>query len=84
MATQRQIDGFHEFATRQLRAGHGDLSLAEMFDLWETENQSDDELADSVAALRSALSDMEQGDTGRPVEQFMEEMRNQYGISSSE
>ncbi len=84
MATQQQIDSFYELATRQIRAGHGDLSLAELFDLWQVQHPSARELAESVAAVKSALSDMEQGDTGRHIDEFVDDMRTRYGISSDE
>jgi len=84
MATQQQIDSFHQFALKQVSNGGSGLSLEQLFDLWQVQNPSAEELSESVAAVKSALRDMENGDTGRPVEDVIAELRREAGISTGE
>lgn len=80
MATKEQIDSFQQFASEQLENGGAELSMPELFDLWLVQNPGADELADSVASVRAAIIDMENGDAGRPFGEFADEVRKQYGI----
>ncbi len=84
MATQQQVDSFHQFASQQVRNAGDDLSMAELFDLWQVHSSDTVELAESVAAVKSALADMEQGDTGRPLHEFTNELRQRHGSSSEQ
>ena len=84
MATQQQVDSFHHFATQHVNNGGAGLSMEKLFDLWQAQSPSAEELTESVAAVKSALLDMENGDTGRPVEDVIAELRSEAGISQSE
>jgi hypothetical protein len=42
--------------------------------------RSDAELAASIAAVKQALDDMHNGDTGIPLEEFDREFRNRNGL----
>lgn len=84
MATQNQIDSFHDFATQQVSNGGAGLSIEQLFDLWHEQQPSAEELTESVAAVKAALKDMEDGDTGRPVEDVIAELRNEAGITTAE
>lgn len=84
MATQEQIDSFHQFASEHVRNGTADDSLAELFDLWRMQNPTTDELAESVAAVKAALNDMENGDEGRPFDEFADDIRRHNKVPSSE
>lgn len=84
MATQDQIDNFYQFATQQISNGGAELTMAELFDLWHVQNPTAEELAESVAAVKAALADMENGDTGRPFDEFTREMRIRHNIPSDE
>lgn len=75
MATQKQIDSFHEFASNQVQGEGEDLSMAELFDLWEVQTAGFPDLADGVSSVRSALADMEAGDTGQPFDEFAAKIR---------
>ena len=80
MATKEQLDSFHSFASRHLDTGHNDLSMDELYDLWCCEDLPPEELAESVAAVRAALADMEAGDIGVPVEEHLAQLRTKYQI----
>ena len=83
MATQQEIDSFSTFASQQVKGG-AELSIDELFDLWQAQHLSPEELADSVATVKAALVDMENGDTGQPFEEFATEMRTKHKIPPSE
>ena len=80
MATKEQIDSFHQFASSQVGNGGAELSMEQLFDLWQVQNPSRDELTESVAALNAAHRDMENGDSGRPVEDVVAELRTEAKI----
>ncbi len=84
MATQQQIDSFHDFATQHVSNGGAGLSMEQLFDLWQEQQPTAEELTESVAAVQAALKDMENGDTGRPVEDVIAELRNEAGIGTTE
>ena len=84
MATQQQIDSFHDFATQHVSNGGAGLSMEQLFDLWQEQQPSAEELTESVAAVKAALRDMENGDTGRPAEDVIAELRNEAGITTTE
>lgn len=72
--TQDDLTAFHQFATAKLAASPVE-SLSELVDIWEMEHPSPELYAQNVAAIRAALRDMENGDTGEPAEQVIEEIR---------
>jgi uncharacterized protein with von Willebrand factor type A (vWA) domain len=67
MATQEQIDSFHQFATEQIQNGGREKSVDELYDQWRLENLSSEELDENVAAIQGAIDDMKNGDRGRDV-----------------
>lgn len=84
MATQEQIDSFHQFATEQLQNGGKDKTVDELYDQWRFENQSPEELEENVAAIQGAIDDMKNGDTGRDVAEVIAEVRSKYELPASE
>lgn len=75
--TQAELDGFHEFASQRISAGHSELSFDELVLEWESVRDRDD----INAAIRDGLADMEAG-RHRPACEAMEELRQKHGISS--
>ena len=65
MAIQEQLDSFYRFATEQLSHGGSEKTIDELYDRWRFENVSPEELLENVAAVRSAIDDMNNGDKGR-------------------
>lgn len=80
--TLQELTEFHRFATEQLGNGSSDLSLEELLDLWRAANPTEQELRESVAAVQQAIRDMEQGDTGRPAEEHIRELRAKYRLDA--
>jgi len=48
--------------------------------MWWTQNPSDSEHRENVAAVRVALDDVRNGDRGTPVEEHLREMSEKYNI----
>lgn len=80
MAIQEQLESFRSFAARMINAGAVEGSLDDLYDLWRSENIPEDELLESASALRAAYAEMQQGDTGVPVEEHLARLRAKYQI----
>ena len=82
MATDRANDlkAFRDFADQQLSNGGADLTLEEALGLWEYENQTEEERADTLAAIREGLADVEAGRV-RPAREAIAELRRKYNLT---
>jgi hypothetical protein len=72
--TNDDLNAFHQFAESTL-ASHGAESLQELVDIWELEHPTPMDHSQNVAAVQAAIRDMENGDTGRPAERVLKELR---------
>jgi hypothetical protein len=72
--TTDDLDAFHQFA-QSIVASDGADSLRELIDLWEIEHPAPKLYAQNVAAVRAAIRDMENGDSGRPAKLVIDEIR---------
>ena len=84
MATQQQIDSFHQFATEQIQNGCREKSVDELYDQWRLESLSSEELEENVVAIQGAIDDMKNGDRGRDVDEVIAEVRSKYELPASE
>jgi hypothetical protein len=80
--TAEELDRFTEFARQRLGNGGSGLSLDELFDLWRSENRSDELYAENVAAVNAAIEDFRNGDRGTPAGEHSEQLRGDFGIPS--
>ena len=82
MATDssNELSAFVQFLTNRLDAGRTDLSPEEALDNWREQHPAEQDYAESVAAIRAALADMDAGDTGIPLEQFDRELRERHNF----
>ena len=80
MVTREQLQSFQEFAAKQIDNGGASLSMDELYSLWRANNPTPDELAESVAAVKAALADMEAGDRGTPARQALRETCDRLGL----
>ena len=82
MAIDRSNDprAFRDFLDVKLSSGAVSPTLDECLDLWECENQTDADRADTVRAVREALDDMRAGDTGRPAREAVAELRRKHNL----
>ena len=74
--TSDDLNAFHHFAEARLTSD-GAESLQELVDIWEIEHPTPELHAQNVAAVRAAIRDMENGDTGRPAGKVLEELRTE-------
>jgi len=76
MATIEQIQVFTAFAV-QLSAQEGEsISLDDIYDRWREKTLRS---ADALS-VQASLRDMDQGETGRPFDQFAKEFRSGNNI----
>ena len=80
MATQEQIDNFHEFATKQLANGGAEKSVDELFDAWRISNPTPAEFRENVAAIQASIDDMNRGETGRDASKVISELREELNL----
>jgi len=83
-SNSKELAEFNRFVTNLLMGDQRELLPEEALDLWRSEHPLPEELADSVAAIREALADMEAGDQGIPFEDFAREFRKQKSAGKRE
>lgn len=69
-----ELTQFQQFVTRQIENGGRDMSPEECVDLWRADHPEPDDLADSVAAIMTALGESARGE-GRPADEVVAELR---------
>lgn len=77
-----ELARFQEFITNHLTQGAA-LSPEEALDLWRADNPSPAEYSETVQAIRQAISDMDAGDHGAPLDEFDREFRKRHGLPST-
>jgi hypothetical protein len=81
MATATQeLQSFYQFAEQRLRNGGSDLTLDDLFGEWRACNPMTEELQTNVLAVRAALRDLDAGEKGQPIEEFLAEFERRNGI----
>jgi hypothetical protein len=75
-----ELSEFHQFVGAILNGDAPRLSPEEALDAWRLEHPSAEQYEEDLEAVRRALADMDAGDTGRPVEVFLEEFRKRHNI----
>lgn len=76
--TQTEAEAFQLFLSHQIANGGRHKSPEELVEQWRRDQQ---ELQESVAAIREALENMENGARGQTVEQVALEMQQRFGWS---
>lgn len=69
--TLSELKAFREFLDEQIERGRVQSSPEQVLELWRRQQ----DLHESVAAVREALAEMDAGDTGQPLDEFMKEFR---------
>ncbi|MEQ9410965.1 MAG: hypothetical protein RIK87_24855 [Fuerstiella sp.] len=78
--TLEQLDQFRKFAEQRLRAGSADLNLVDLAAEWQFRHESNDYLKQDGLAVKAALRDMEAGETGRPMSEFLQEFEQRHQV----
>ena len=73
-----ELEKFHKFIGEKLSNGAADMTPEEALDEWRALHPTAEELAESVAAIKEALADMEAGDTGISLEEFDRQFREKH------
>ena len=79
---QHELEDFSKFSKERLEKGETDRSLDELFDLWRSENPSDQLSAENIAAVNESIQDFKAGERGTVVGQHSNELRNEFGITN--
>ncbi|MDA1018164.1 MAG: hypothetical protein O3A00_27380 [Planctomycetota bacterium] len=77
-ATIQELNNFHQFALQKLASGANDVSLDDLFDMWQIENTSAETREVDLLAVQAAVRDLEGGDRGVPFEEHVRELRDKY------
>jgi len=78
-ASEAEIDSFAQFAKGQLARGGQGLSLDELFDQWRIRHPP----SEDAPAIRASIRDMEEGEAGRPFDEFADEFRQRNNLRES-
>ena len=83
MATaENELDSFTQFVRSRVSTDGDALSLDELFDLWRSENPTNEQYDENVAAIAVAIEDFLKGDRGTPAGEHSDALRREYGIDS--
>jgi len=80
--TEEELDSCTEFARQRLANKGAEPSLEELFDLWRAENPSDEQYAETVAAVNAAIEDFKNGDRGTPAGEHSDQLRREFSVKS--
>lgn len=78
-----ELSNFHRFISEQLSVGHNNVSPEEALDLWRLQHPVADADDEDLSAVQEALTDMESGDEGVPLQEFDREFRGRHGLGAS-
>lgn len=85
MSTSKQeLDNFYKFATSYLEDGETDVTMFELCELWQAENPTPEEFADTVARLKAACAALDAGEIGRPAREIVRESCDRLGLEIDE
>ena len=74
------LRAFHEFVSLKLAEGGNDpLSPQDCLDLWLIENQSPEEEAETLEAIRQGFADLDAGRT-RPAEDVLRDLCRKHNL----
>jgi hypothetical protein len=76
------LEAFHHFLGEQLTNGGSSLTPEECLELWRAQHPTSEQLRANVQAVQEALADMEAGDVGQPLAQFLAEFRQRNNLST--
>ena len=79
--TAQELESFTQFARSRLETRDSSLSLDELFDLWRTENPSEEAYSENVAAIAEAIQDYEAGDRGQLPGKLSRELLEELGTA---
>jgi hypothetical protein len=77
-----ELESFYRFLTTQLTKGGSTLTPEECLELWRTQHPLHEEPQAGTQAIQEALDDMEAGDNGQSLQEFLTGFRSMNQPSS--
>lgn len=74
----QELQSFQQYAAARIQNGAAMLELDDLLDEWKHQNPDPKQLQEDVLA---ALQAMASGDTGRPAEEVVREIRTKYKLA---
>ena len=75
-----ELEAFHRFLSEQLAHGGSSRTPEECLALWRAQHPTGEQLRAGVQAVQEALADMEAGDVGQSLDQFLAEFRQRNDL----
>jgi hypothetical protein len=79
-AVNDELHEFHRFLGEVLKNGSAHLSPEQALEEWREQHRELGEFPDDTEAILEAIKDMENGDTGRPFDEVMAEIRAELNL----
>lgn len=76
--SHQELASFHHFIGEQLNTGQPSMSPEEALETWRLQNRSPVEYEADVRAIKEALDDMDAGDAGIPLEEYLAEFEKRH------
>jgi len=81
MATaEQELASFTSYARERIESGQRDVSIDELFDQWRSENPSDEQYAENVAAIQASIQDFKRGERGTIAGEHSAQLRRDFGV----
>jgi hypothetical protein len=71
---------FHRYLGDRLREGADGMSPEEILDEWRQSHPDDDSMTLSPQEIQEVLADLDSGELGMLLEDFMQQMRLKHGL----
>ncbi len=81
---QQELEGFYQFASRQIVLGPGNRTLSDLFEEWRNQQVLPQDVRDNALAVKAALRDIERGEKGRPFAEFAREFCGRKNFTDDE
>ena len=75
-----QLEQFRSFVLNRLDHGSEKPSIDELYDEWRIQNPTEIEAEKDAKAIAASIRDLDSGIKGRPMEEFLEEFKNNRGL----
>lgn len=77
---QQDLDSFTSYARQKIESGQRDLTIDELFDQWRTENPTDAQYSENVAAINASIQDFKNGERGSVAGEHSAQLRREFGV----
>ncbi len=77
MSTLQEIELFSQFAREQLSRDGTDLTISDLFTLWQNRNRTAESLAEDAAAIQFAIDEIDSGAPTRDISELLNEFREE-------